>query len=196
MRAGSVEAPAVAGRERLESPARHDHAVDLVWAVVDPRSARWRSIPESGDSSTSCGRVDHLDRPTRHFASLERRASRLTLAEAARIIRNEYGATESTLRDHEAVLARMSLTLADRDPIEVSIADLRDVHRPLGRALATHSPEGDVRVRAFWVGRGVTQGLSMHLARHTFATDLEVAMEAYAALARTATGGRNRSSRS
>ncbi len=103
----------------------------------------------------------------------------MTLAEAARIIRNEYGATESTLRDHEAVLARMSLTLADRDPIEVSIADLRDVHRPLGRALATHSPEGDVRVRAFWVGRGVTQGLSMHLARHTFATDLEVAMEAY-----------------
>ena len=34
-------------------------------------------------------------------------------------------------------------------------------------------------MRAFWVGRGVTQGLSMHLARHTFATDLEVAMEAY-----------------
>ena len=112
----------------------------------------------------------------------------MTLAEAARIIRNEYGATESTLRDHEAVLARMSLTLADRDPIEVSIADLRDVHRPLGRALATHSPEGDVRVRAFWVGRGVTQGLSMHLARHTFATDLEVAMDAHTCVGSNSNG--------
>ena len=65
--------------------------------------------------------------------------ARLTLGEAARIIReavkdksyrstslgqlvgrylrwfrNEYGATPSTLRDYEAVLARMSLTLADR----------------------------------------------------------------------------------
>lgn len=77
---------------------------------------------------------------------------RLTLGEAARIIReavkdksyrstplgqlvgrylrwfrNEYGATESTLRDYEAVLARMSLTLADKEPIDVSIDDLRDV---------------------------------------------------------------------
>jgi hypothetical protein len=76
----------------------------------------------------------------------------LTLGEAARIIReavkdksyrstplgqlvgrylrwfrNEYGATESTIRDYEAVLARMSLTLADKEPIEVSIDDLRDV---------------------------------------------------------------------
>src|SRR5829696_1146414 len=77
---------------------------------------------------------------------------RLTLGEAARIIReavkdksyrstslgqlvgrylrcfrNEYGATESTLRDYEAVLARMSLTLADKEPIDVSVDDLRDV---------------------------------------------------------------------
>lgn len=76
----------------------------------------------------------------------------LTLGEAARIIReavkdkayrstplgqlvgrylrwfrNEYGATESTLRDYEAVLARMSLTLADKEPIDVSVDDVRDV---------------------------------------------------------------------
>ncbi|HEY7729269.1 MAG TPA: hypothetical protein VH950_00030, partial [Gaiellaceae bacterium] len=69
----------------------------------------------------------------------------LTLGEAARIIReavkdksyratslgqlvgrylrwfrNEYGATESTIRDYEAILARMSLLLADREPLEVS----------------------------------------------------------------------------
>src|SRR6266498_1047255 len=44
-----------------------------------------------------------------------------------RWFRNEYGATESTLRDYEAVLARMSLTLADKEPIDVSVDDLRDV---------------------------------------------------------------------
>ncbi len=73
------------------------------------------------------------------------RRARLTLGEAARIIReavkdnsyrktplgqlvgrylrwfrNEYGATDSTIRDYEAVLARMSLLLADREPLEVS----------------------------------------------------------------------------
>jgi hypothetical protein len=80
------------------------------------------------------------------------RHPRLTLGEAARIIReavkdksyrstslgqlvgrylrwfrNEYGATPSSLRDYEAVLARMSITLADKEPIEVSVDDLRDV---------------------------------------------------------------------
>src|SRR5215471_5056540 len=69
------------------------------------------------------------------------RGGRLTFGEAARIIReavkdkryrktplgqlvgrylrwfrNEYGATDSTIRDYEAVLGRMSLTLADKDP--------------------------------------------------------------------------------
>ena len=79
-------------------------------------------------------------------------AASLTLGEAARIIReavkdksyretplgqlvgrylrwfrNEYGATESTIRDYEAILARMSLLLADREPLEVSTEDLREV---------------------------------------------------------------------
>jgi hypothetical protein len=78
--------------------------------------------------------------------------SRLTLAEAAlmmraavkdksyratplgvlvgryiRWFRNEWGATASTIRDYEAILARMSLTLADKDPLEVTVDDLRDV---------------------------------------------------------------------
>lgn len=44
-----------------------------------------------------------------------------------RWLRNEYGATPATVRDYEAILARMSLTLAHRDVIEVSIDDLRGV---------------------------------------------------------------------
>jgi hypothetical protein len=76
--------------------------------------------------------------------------SALTLADAARMIRaavknkayratplgqlvgtyvrwfrNEYGATESTIRDYEAILARMSLLLADLQPLEVTRDDLR-----------------------------------------------------------------------
>jgi len=103
------------------------------------------------------------------------RDARLTLGEAARIIReavkdksyrktplgqlvgrylrwfrNEYGATESTIRDYEAVLARMSLLLADREPLEVSTEDLREVidtwamRHARTRAKVTS-------VRAFWV---------------------------------------------
>ena len=44
-----------------------------------------------------------------------------------RWLRNEWGATHSTVRDYEAVLARMSLTLADREPLTVTVDDLRDV---------------------------------------------------------------------
>ena len=44
-----------------------------------------------------------------------------------RWLRNEYGATPTTVRDYEAILARMSLMLADRQVIEVETEDLRDV---------------------------------------------------------------------
>ena len=44
-----------------------------------------------------------------------------------RWLRNEVGATPATVRDYEAVLARMSLTLADREPLTVTVDDLRDV---------------------------------------------------------------------
>jgi hypothetical protein len=85
------------------------------------------------------------------------RLLRLTLGEAARIIReavkdksyrstplgqlvgrylrwfrNEYGATDSTLRDYEAVLARMSLTLADKEPNRRLGRRPPRRHRPLG----------------------------------------------------------------
>jgi site-specific recombinase XerC len=67
-----------------------------------------------------------------------------------RWLRNEYGATPATVRDYEAILARMSLTLADRDPIEVSIEDLRDViDLWSGRSARTRQKVTSV-VRAFW----------------------------------------------
>jgi hypothetical protein len=41
-----------------------------------------------------------------------------------RWLRNEWGATPATIRDYEAILARMSLTLADKEPSEVLVDDL------------------------------------------------------------------------
>jgi integrase/recombinase XerC len=52
-----------------------------------------------------------------------------------RWLRNEWGATPSTIRDYEAVLSRMAVTLADREPLGVTVDDLRDVladREPLG----------------------------------------------------------------
>jgi integrase/recombinase XerC len=101
--------------------------------------------------------------------------ARLTLGEAARIIReavkdksyrstslgqlvgrylrwfrNEYGATPSTLRDYEAVLARMSITLADKEPIDVSVDDLRDVIDLWGERSPRTRQKVTSVVRAFW----------------------------------------------
>jgi hypothetical protein len=67
-----------------------------------------------------------------------------------RWFRNEWGATPSTIRDYEAVLARMSLTLADKKPLDVTVEDLRDVidlwadREPRTRAKVTSV------IRAFW----------------------------------------------
>lgn len=67
-----------------------------------------------------------------------------------RWFRNEWGATDATIRDYEAILARMSLTLADKLVLEVDVEDLRDVidlwaHRePNTRRKVTSV------VRAFW----------------------------------------------
>jgi site-specific recombinase XerD len=67
-----------------------------------------------------------------------------------RWFRNEAGATESTIRDYEAILARMSLSLADREPNAVTIDDLRDVidlwadREPRTRAKVTSV------IRSFW----------------------------------------------
>lgn len=44
-----------------------------------------------------------------------------------RWFRNEYGATPATIRDYEPILARMSMSLGDKQLIEVTTEDLRAV---------------------------------------------------------------------
>src|SRR5882672_7445392 len=115
-------------------------------------------------------------RPTSRRPSVHGASTRLTLGEAARIIReavkdksyrktplgqlvgrylrwfrNEYGATDSTIRDYEAVLARMSLPLADRDPLEVSTEDLREVIDTWAMRHARTRAKVTSVIRAFWV---------------------------------------------
>jgi site-specific recombinase XerD len=68
-----------------------------------------------------------------------------------RWFRNEYGATESTIRDYEAVLARMSLLLADREPLEVSTEDLREVIDTWAMRHARTRAKVTSVIRAFWM---------------------------------------------
>lgn len=44
-----------------------------------------------------------------------------------RWFRNEKGASTESLRDYESVLSKMALTLADKEPADITIDDLRDV---------------------------------------------------------------------
>ncbi len=67
-----------------------------------------------------------------------------------RWFRNEWGATVTTIRDYEAVLARMSLTLADKDPLEVTVDDLRDVIDLWADREARTRAKVTSIVRAFW----------------------------------------------
>ena len=65
------------------------------------------------------------------------------------MVQERWGATASTIRDYEAMLARMSLTLADKDPLEVTIDDLRDVIDLWADGRRARG-EGHLVVRAFW----------------------------------------------
>lgn len=67
-----------------------------------------------------------------------------------RWLRNEWGATPTTIRDYEAILARMSLTLADKKPYEVEIDDLRDVIDLWADREARTRQKVTSVVRAFW----------------------------------------------
>lgn len=102
-------------------------------------------------------------------------ASTLTVAEAARILqqalkdksyrgtpvgqlvgrymrwfRNEWGATSTTLRDYEAILARMSLQLGHKEPFEVDIEDLREVIDLWSSKSARTRQKVTSVIRAFW----------------------------------------------
>jgi integrase len=67
-----------------------------------------------------------------------------------RWFRNEWGATATTIRDYEAVLARMALTLADKDPLEVTVDDLRDVIDLWAEREARTRAKVTSVIRAFW----------------------------------------------
>ena len=67
-----------------------------------------------------------------------------------RWLRNEWGATDSTVRDYEAVLARMSLTLADREPLTVTVDDLRDVIDLWADRQARTRGKVTSIIRSFW----------------------------------------------
>src|SRR6266404_1294180 len=67
-----------------------------------------------------------------------------------RWLRNEWGATPATVRDYEAVLARMALTLADREPLTVTVDDLRDVIDLWADREARTRGKVTSIVRSFW----------------------------------------------
>lgn len=67
-----------------------------------------------------------------------------------RWLRNEYGATPATVRDYEAILARMSIALAHRELVEVSIEDLRYVIDLWAMRTARTRQKVTSVVRAFW----------------------------------------------
>jgi site-specific recombinase XerC len=67
-----------------------------------------------------------------------------------RWFRNEWGATASTIRDYEPILARMALTLADKDPLDVTLDDLRDVIDLWSEREARTRAKVTSVVRAFW----------------------------------------------
>ena len=67
-----------------------------------------------------------------------------------RWMRNEYGATPSTLRDYEGILARMCVALDDIDPIAVSIEDLRNVIDLWSEQTARTRQKVTSVIRSFW----------------------------------------------
>ena len=54
------------------------------------------------------------------------------------------------MRDYEPILARMALTLADRDPLDVTVDDLRDVIDLWSEREARTRAKVTFVVRAFW----------------------------------------------
>jgi integrase len=67
-----------------------------------------------------------------------------------RWLRNEWGATPATVRDYEGVLARMALTLADREPLTVTVDDLRDVIDLWAEREARTRAKVTSIIRSFW----------------------------------------------
>lgn len=82
--------------------------------------------------------------------SYQRTPVGVMVARYLRWFKNEWGCTPTTARDYEAVLARMSLTLADRELIDVTTEDLRKVIDLWGDQSARTRQKITSIVRAFW----------------------------------------------
>lgn len=67
-----------------------------------------------------------------------------------RWFRNEWGATQSSHRDYEATLARMSLHLGDKQPLDVDIEDLRAVIDLWSDRTARTRAKVTSVIRSFW----------------------------------------------
>jgi integrase/recombinase XerC len=67
-----------------------------------------------------------------------------------RWFRNEWGATPDSIRDYESVLAKMAITLADKDPLEVTVEDLREVIDLWSERSARTRQKVTSVIRAFW----------------------------------------------
>jgi integrase len=67
-----------------------------------------------------------------------------------RWFRNEFGATPDSVRDYEGTLSRMALLLADRDPLTVTIEDLRDVVDLWADNEARTRAKVTSTIRSFW----------------------------------------------
>jgi site-specific recombinase XerD len=74
----------------------------------------------------------------------------LLVGRYVRWFRNEWGATDATIRDYEPILARMALTLADKDPLEVTVDDLREVIDLWAEREARTRAKVTSVIRAFW----------------------------------------------
>src|SRR5438477_8892 len=114
--------------------------------------------PDLGPIRLGCARIDALRGDLWASEDLPRLVDRRSrgcslgqlVGRYVRWFRNEYGATDSTLRDYEAILSRMSLTLADKEPIDVSVDDLRDVIDLWGERSPRTRQKVTSVVRAFW----------------------------------------------
>jgi hypothetical protein len=116
------DAPAAPGRARADPPvtmneSRHSNGTHAELTLGEAARIFRKAVKDKSYRKTPLGQL--VGRYLRWF-------------------RNEYGATDSTIRDYEAVLARMSLLLADREPLEVSTEE--EGHVPFSPASKIRRP--------------------------------------------------------
>lgn len=84
------------------------------------------------------------------IAAIKRRRSACWSAATCDGCGTEWGATASTVRDYEAIFARMAIMLADREPTEVTVEDLREVIDLWAEREARTRQKVTSVIRAFW----------------------------------------------